>query len=187
MGLLEAQGVRIELPSPGSPILSRVVVAPRRGSPEYRAYREVLSSLRGAHIITYPRPLGALLRAIIAPRGSYATILVGVDPGRECAASAYGERYVVWLWKGRCSRVGRAIMGLLSEAPHDSALISLGSGPGFEEAEASLGEAGLGYVVVDELYTSSRPIESRVAGVVGDRDVLASLTIALRGATHLKP
>jgi len=119
----------------------------------------------------------ALYKALQHPGDGFVQAVVGVDPGRECAASGIADGLLVWMWRGSCSGVGPSIRLFLERAGPAVSNVFLGSGPRFEEAEESLAYAGLSYMIVEEWGTTSMPYEppGGVYTSMLDKDLLASL------------
>ncbi len=188
--LLEAQGIKIALPQRASmPEPVDVVVAPLKGTPEWRIYGGLVSEamrLR-VRVVKDRDPERALYRALAHPSGEFTDVAVGVDPGASgCAAAAVAEGMVIWAWRGPCSELGASVEDLALKVPHAYFSVYLGDGPGFEEAEASLDLRGIGYhVVSEEGSTRDAFREPALAGLL-DRHVLASATIAFRGLARVQ-
>ncbi len=183
-GLLIVQGIRLAVPrDPGQPVYGEVCVIPPEGSPDYRWALEAASKSGCRGLVGDVDPERALYKALHYPGDGFMQAVIGVDPGRECAASAIADGVLVWMWRGRCASVGLSIKGFLDKASPSVLNIFLGSGPSFEEAEYSLALAGLSYTIVEEWGTTSMPYDppGGVYTSMLDKDLLASLTIAYRG------
>jgi len=183
--MLEAQGVRLQVPRGRSlPLGVDVIVAPLRGSPEWRVYAPLLeeAARAGVGVVEERDPARALYRALAHPWDAFPSVAVGVDPGASgCAAAAVAEGLLLWVWRGECSGLGAAVAGLARRVPHVILTVYLGDGPGFEEAEESLAAHGVGYTVVPEEGSTKRPLGEPSLAKLLDRHVLASATIAFRG------
>lgn len=178
--LLARQGVRIFQPRELGEVVADVIVEPLPGSPEWLVYRSL--PRRSTYTIVERDPWRALSLALTAPRRSFERLTVGVDPGRLCAASIVADNLLLRSWKTPCHRLGEEIGGLIGRIPAAEREVVLGSGPGVEEAASSLVAGGITFLVADESWTTSRPALWGILGSLGDRDLVASATIALMGA-----
>ena len=168
-------------PQPGTLIDADVAVAPLPGSPEEALYRESLDSFPGP-VIVERNPYTALSRALAHPRPRFSRLIAGVDPGRECGLAVIGDGVVIGLVKVDCGRLADAIMGFQENYPAARTETYIGDGQGFPRAAASMELAGLSYTVVDERGTTRPPAYAGLFSLVKDRDLLAGLAIALKGA-----
>ncbi len=175
--LYEAQGVVFLLPAPGEPVIADVAVLPREGSPEGLLYD--YSVVRASRIVRKPGFRESLFDALSGPRGFFRSLVIGLDPGRECGASVIGDGLLLDASRMPCGEVGGYARGILADAPYRVYSIYLGDGPGFEDAAASLSGEGLEYTVLEEGYTTRGPLPG--GGLVKDKDILASIRIAYKG------
>jgi len=181
MALLRPQGVEIIIPEPGQELEADVVVEPAGSVPEARILHE--ASIRVRHVVSGEEdPRRALAIALSMPRGSFRELIIGVDPGASCGMSAIADALILWAGRVSCSMVGEKILWLKSWIPHDRISVFIGRGPGSAVAEHSVIEAGLEYRLVEEYGTTAQPILWDVLRVLGDRDLVASASIALLGA-----
>ena len=181
-GILALQGVSLFQPAGLHEVVADVSVEPLPGTPEWLLYRGV--PRRVSYRISERDPWRALALALSAPRGGFARVGVGVDPGSTCAVSIVADGLLLRAWKTPCGNVGWELAGLLARIPYSRLDIAVGSGPGMPEASLSLGEAGLEYRVADESWTTSRPALWSPLEALRDRDLRASATIALRVSRH---
>jgi hypothetical protein len=180
-GLLGAQGVRLHVPRSLAPVRADVVVEPVPGSPEWAAYSSLPVEAR--YRVSHPDPLTALSLAITAPRRGFARLLLGVDPGRLCAASIVGDGVIIRAAKMPCPQLGAYARSAASRIPHEVFEAIVGSGPGFADAVLALEGAGVPYRLADESWTTSRPVLGP-ARTLRDRDLAAAATIALTSTLH---
>ncbi len=169
------------MPGPSTLIDADIVVAPLPGSPEAIAYRGVLEAFPGPTIVERD-PLTALARALAYPRTGFSRLVFGIDPGRACGGIVVGDSYIVSYFREPCESVGGRVALLASRMPHSSLEVYLGNGPGSGTAASSLIESGIEPLIVDEDGTTRRPPISTLESLPRDRDILAALAIALRGA-----
>ena len=184
-GLLEAQGILVVFPDPTDELEVDVAVEPAPDSPERLAYSAC--KVRARHWVRGVRDARlALSLAIAAPKGVFDELLIGVDPGTGgCGVTAIADGIVVWAGRGPCESLGERILWLKSWIPSKEYSVYVGSGPGFSVAEDSLASMGISYVVVEEYGTTRHPILWHVLEKLRDRDLVASASIALLGASSL--
>lgn len=175
--MYEAQGVVFLLPAPGEPVVADVAVLPPEGSPEDLLYD--YSLVRASRYVRRKGFRESLFHALAGPSGVFRSLIIGLDPGRECGASVIGDGLLIDASRVGCSSVGGYARGILDDAPYRLYSIYLGDGPGFEEAAASLAGAGLDFTVLEEGYTTRAPLPR--LGLVKDKDILASIRIAYKG------
>ncbi len=180
--LLEVQGVSVNLPGIYEYIDADVVVAPLEGSPEESAYADTLRKYPGP-IISDSDSIRALALALAYPDDRFNRLVLGVDPGRRCGFSCIGDDMVVYVGKVDCRGIGFAVKSLLERIPADRHEVYVGDGSGLETAAASFDANSIPYRVTDERGTSKTLMATkRILDVVKDRDIIASIAIALRGA-----
>ncbi len=175
--LLGAQGVHLFVPLRLDVVEADVAVEPLPGTPEWLAYSA--AELRVAYRVSHPDPLAALALAVTAPRSGFSRLLLGVDPGRLCAASLVGDGILLRAAKMPCSELGGFAVEAYRRMPSEAFEAIVGSGPGFAEAVASLEAEGVPFRLADESWTTSRPAMWDPLRVLGDRDLAAAATIAL--------
>ncbi len=159
-----------------------VVVAPLEGSPEESAYVDTLRNYPGP-IISDSDSIRALALALAYPDDRFNRLVLGVDPGRRCGFSCIGDDIVVYVGKVDCGSVGFTVKSLLERIPANRREVYVGDGSGFEAAAASFDVNSIPYRVTDERGTSKTlMVTKRILDVVKDRDIIASIAIALRGA-----
>ena len=161
-----------------------VIVAPPEG-PE-RVLAEAIAGRTSTGIISHMRPRRALYEAIAYPSRSFNKVVVGIDPGKTCAAVAVADGLVIWLWRGDCVDLPVEVDLLRDDAPSRELRVYVGFGWGGEEAAASLRGVGVEVRGVPEEGSTSLPYHAP-AGLleaIDDEDVLAALTIAYRGLTE---
>ncbi|MCE4611072.1 MAG: hypothetical protein F7B17_03780 [Desulfurococcales archaeon] len=186
--VLELQGIMVRVPSSMDleeleAMRADVIVAPPEG-PE-RALAEVIASRTSAGLVHHVRPRRALYQAIAYPSSSFGKVVVGVDPGKTCAAVAVADGLVVWLWRGDCVDLPVEVDMLRDDAPSREFQVYVGFGWGGEEAAASLRGVGFEVRGVPEEGSTTLPYHAP-AGLleaIDDEHVLAALTIAYRGLT----
>jgi len=180
--LLSAQGIVFSLPRPGTLVDADVAVAPLPGTPEEAVYAPYLAEYPGP-VIVEEDPLTAAALAIAYPRRGFSLLRVGVDPGSSCGVAAVADEYIIEASKVECGVLGEHVASLAARIPHAALRVYVGDGQGSGEAAASLEAAGIDYGMVDESWTTRRA-PGGVARFIKDRDILASVAIALRGAYH---
>jgi len=168
-------------PHPGALLDADVVVAPLQGSPEYVLYRESLEDYTGP-VVAARDPYHALASALSHPKRGFTRLIIGVDPGRECGVAVIADGVVVRLEKTPCRSLAPTIIESLDRYPSARAETYIGDGYGFSRAVESMEEAGLAYVIVDESGTTRPSAYAGLFSRVKDRDLLAGLAIALKGA-----
>ena len=171
----------ISLPFPGELIDAEVVVAPLRGTPEYHAYSWSLSQYRGG-VIRERDPHRALMLALSYPKAYFERVIIGVDPGRECGLAGIADSLLVHARRVPCERLGEIVEELRYTIPWKRWEVYVGNGHGFAYAAASLSAHGIDYGVVEEASTSRPEAKPRMALGIRDRDIIAGVAIALRGA-----
>ncbi len=179
--LLHKQGIRILLPPPGELIDASIAIAPPPGSPERVLYEEALNDFDGI-VISERDPVKALGLALAWPKSAFRRTIAGIDPGRRCGVTVVADDIIVQAYKHPCTSIGRRLATFMEQVPTQAFNIYLGDGPGFAEAAASLAASNLEFAVVDEWGTTKRSLRRGIASYIRDRDLLASLAIALRGA-----
>ncbi len=182
--LLRAQGVRLLIPQPGSLPRGDVAVLPEKGSPEHRFYEPMLRRL-GIPAVAHRDPLAGLALALSYPRRSLGRLTIGVDPGRKCGLVVIGGPYVVVARKVDCEGIGPAVRSLADRIPNSGVEVLVGDGEGMLRAVESLESEDIVYAIVPENGSTSNPSRGPLESVLRDKDLLASLTIALRGARRL--
>ncbi len=181
-GILGGQGVYFVTPLPGSLVDADILVAPLPGTPESLAYAATLSGFPGP-VVKERDPLRAVALALAYPRRWFNRLVVGVDPGSLCGAAVLGDYYLLEAERLPCETIGDWVAEVSSRIPHSSMGVFIGDGPGSGRAASSLANRGIEYEVIDESGTTSRRgLASRISSIVGDRDILAGIAIALRGA-----
>lgn len=181
MRLLETQGVKVILPHWGDYIDADIVILPLEGSPEEKYYAGSLSRYRGP-LVYDEDPLRALVYAITYPRRGFNRLVFGVDPGGMCGVASIGDSLVIHASKVDCSLVGPTVKALMESIPAERREVYAGNGHGLARAAASLARCGIAYGIVDETGTSRFKGRRGFNGVVRDRDIIAGIAIALRGA-----
>ena len=179
---MRAQG--IELLVPGYPLRvvdADVAVLPPPGEPEYNVYTPLLREM-GIPVVAERDPLRGLVLALKYPVRSVSRLLFGVDPGGECGVTTIGDGTVIYTFKSPCRSAGARILEVSRRIPHDKMNVYVGDGQGLGEAMHSLVAAGISYSIIEERGSTVEPSHGPLRGVLKDKDLLASLTIALRGA-----
>ena len=175
--------MEVAIPRRGSDLRGDVAVLPPPGEPEH-GYYEPLLRARGIPYVAERDPLAGLLLALHHPKRMLDSIVFGVDPGREeCGLTALGDGSLFYAEKTRCGEAPAAIEGVLGRIPHRGSKVYIGDGDVPRSLVEGLRERGISYVLVKERSTTSRPVLGPLAPVLRDKDLRASLTIALRG-TH---
>lgn len=185
MKLLEIQGIRILLQRQEEFIDADIIVLPKRNSPEEKFFERVVSSFNGP-LISEEDPVKALVYAITYPRKGFKKLIFGIDPGKECGIASIGDTLIVFVSKVDCSMVGSTIRELVKSIPAKTSEVYVGNGHGFIDAIASLSQSGIEYFIVDETGTTGASSINHVSEIVKDRDIIAGITIALRGAYGVK-
>lgn len=169
--MLALQGVVIVLPEPGSSVDCDVAVYDVEG-----VMLDV--RVRSSSVVLEANAWKALFKALSHPHG-FSHVRVGLDPGVLCSIAVYADSLLVWVEKMECSSVAKRVKWLIEVIEPRSYTINVGSGPGCHEVLEGMLREGLEARIVSEEATSSKPILSRLADEVGDRDILAAMTIAL--------
>lgn len=167
-------------PAPEEPVEADVAVAPPKGSPEEALYD--LSVVSASRVIYTPGFKNALFDALSGPSGRFESVIIGIDPGRDCGFSVMGDGMLLDMGKVPCNTVGPRVSGVIGVIKYKSVKVYLGDGPGFEEAAASLSAAGVEYIVLGEEYTSTHGQLHATIPRIRDKDVKAAIRIAYRGA-----
>ncbi len=183
LDMLEAQGIKVIVPRPGRLPRADLAVLPEPSSPEHRYYRPLLEEAGIPHV-SHRDPLTGLALALAYPLASLGSLVAGIDPGRRCGLVVLGGTLVIHASKVLCESIGRELHSLLARIPHSQRMILLGDGEGVMEAAASLEQEGLSYRLVHEWGSTSSPARGPVEDVLKDKDLLAGLTIALRGVVR---
>ncbi|MCE4626015.1 MAG: hypothetical protein F7C35_09175 [Desulfurococcales archaeon] len=177
--LLRVQGVTLIIPPPGLLPKADIAVLPSKGTPEELYYRPLLESA-GIPSVMDRDPLRALALALSHPWPPR-EVAFGVDPGRSCAVVMIVDGRVLSAFKSDCDMLARSISDLLARIPYQYFNIYLGDGEGVPGAVNSLTDAGLPFTLVREAGSTSNPARTPLARVLHDKDLIAGLTIALRG------
>jgi len=179
--LLEAQNILFVYPPPDRLVDADIVVAPLPDSPEEPLYRPVLDEYRGP-VVRDRDPHAALSRSLAYPKDMFTRLIIGVDPGRECGVAAIVDGIVIQLSKRPCPDLAPTVRELAALYPSTRVETYIGDGHGLAAATASMDELGLEYVIVDEYGTTRPPSYAGLFSLVRDKDLLAGLAIALKGA-----
>jgi len=179
--ILEAQSILLIYPSPERLVDADVIVAPLPGSPEEPLYRTILDEYPGP-IVRERDPHAALSRSLSYPKDRFTRLIIGVDPGRECGIAAIADGIVINLSKRPCNDLAPTVMELAGLYPSARVETYIGDGYGLAAATVSMDEHGLRYVIVDEHGTTRPPSYAGLFSLVRDKDLLAGLAIALKGA-----
>ena len=179
--LLQAQGIRIEVPRAGIED-STIMDAARRAKvvvADTDMANRILGRTKLSNLIVERDPLSALFRALAYPRRRFQRVVVGVDPGNLCAVSVIADGIVVHVSKEPCWKVSEAIREVRGRIPHEVFKIYVGSGPGCEHLAQVLASLEYETRIVDESGTSKAGI--RDARLVKDKDLEAAIRIARLG------
>lgn len=179
------QGVRVILPKRGELIDADIIVLPGENTPEKEYFREAIEGFKGP-VISEENPFRALVYAITYPRRGFTRLVFGVDPGKQCGVAGIGDTLIIFASKVDCNMVGGLVGELIRSIPARRTEVYVGNGQGFLTAITSLGENNIHYIIVDETGTTGSTSPDRVNGIVKDRDIIAGITIALRGAYGVK-
>ncbi len=166
---------------PNELIDASVVVAPLRGTPEYMVFNNILREYNGG-IIWERDPQRALMLALAYPRSRFSRVIFGIDPGKKCGVAGLGDDLLVYASKEPCEAVGSILTNLRLKVPSKNWEVYVGNGHGFLKAIESLENSKIDYVIVDESGTTRSSRRNLYARGVKDRDIIASMAIALRGA-----
>jgi hypothetical protein len=175
-----AQGLELIIPSGMNIPDADLAVFPSLGSPEYRFYYPLVER-KGIPSIVEEDPIRGITRSIVYPRHSFRTLIFGVDPGGMCGLVALGDGYLVHAGKYDCNMLGDHIEELGSRIPAEENLVYVGDGQGLDKAINSLTQHGVPFHVVPEVGSTSYHVKGPLEELLKDKDLLASLTIALRG------
>ncbi len=178
---MKAQGVELIIPGPGSLPPADIALLPGPETPEYSYYVPRLREM-GVPFIASIDPLTGLSRSLAYPRPNPETLIIGVDPGSTCGYVAVSDSNVLLGGKVECSLLGPKAIELAVRIPASNRMVFVGDGYGAATAVESLLEYGVEFTLVGERGSTSRPARGPLERVLKDKDLLASLTIALRGA-----
>jgi len=179
--ILEAQSILLVYPSPERLVDADIVVAPLPGSPEEPLYRATLDEYKGP-VVRERDPHAALSRSLSYPKDRFARLIIGVDPGRDCGVAAIVDGIVISLTRRPCTDLAPTVRELAGLYPSSRVETYIGDGYGLAAAAASMDEHGVEYVIVDEYGTTRPPSYAGLFSLVRDKDLLAGLAIALKGA-----
>jgi len=176
--VLRAQGYTLEVPSIGSRLEGDLAVFTARASPEHKYYASRLPP--GTPSIFEKNPVAALARVIAYPDPELGVLRIGVDPGRRCGVTFVGDGVLFYWEKVECDSLPD-IAVLARRIPAGSVEVLLGDGEGLGEAIRGFEGLGFNVGIVEEHHTTSTPVSWSIARMLGDKDLAASLSIALRG------
>lgn len=185
--LLEAQGVILLTPSITSELRVDVIVEPLKGEPEWLLYKSH-SRIRAKYIIgaNVENPYKALALSLIAPKPRYSMAAIGIDPGTSaCGFSLIADDILLMAKKISCSKTLQMLDWIREWLPTNSIKIFLGKGPGLNYLRELLEASRIDYQIVDEDYTTSRPTYWHISRILRDKDLTASVTIALKGVLDI--
>ncbi len=175
------QGIDIILPSLHKSIYADVVVMPDVESPESKVRWPIRASY---YIDGIKDPWYALSLAILAPNKRFRTLNVGIDPGPEVLGlSAVADNVLLWISKLRLKDILHEISWLRSWIPSSFVRIYIGGGEFSEKVIRMVESDKYEVKVIDENGTTSMPSTWSITGTIKDRDIQASITIALIGAS----
>ncbi len=184
--LFKLQGIRISVPGAEKILLpdGGIAVLESRRSPEYLYYGEVLR--RSGYPCIFERdPLRAVSLAITYPGSVLNRVVIGVDPGDSCGLVALGDGLVLFAEKINCMNIKDKIQYIVGSIPGKAYSIFVGDGQGLGGVLDALTSISLASNIrlglVEEKGSTREPVRGPLASYLKDKDLLAGLTIAVRG------
>ncbi len=160
-----------------------VAVLPKPGSPE----SEIEWRIHAKYIIdNVSNPWQAISLAITAPKKAFRTLSIGIDPGPTfLGLSAIADNILLWLSKLNIVELKKEIVWLKNWIPSSITRVYVGGGEYSGNVIEELNDLKYDVRIVNEDGTTSMPSNWRILETVRDRDLMASITIALIGLSKL--
>ncbi len=177
--ILRIQNIEIIMPEPDEDINVDVAVMPGPDSIE-RLYE-----WKGVKARFYVRdvkdPWRALSEALVYPSDTFKILSIGVDPGPKASGlSALADDILLWASKIPNEELADRILWLRSWIPFKLSKVYVGKSFS-ENVRCVLDSADIKYILVDERGTTVTPSRWYVLEELKNRDIVASVTIALIG------
>ena len=177
--LLSLQGIDVILPSLDKRLSVDVAVLPKPDSPESRTRWQIYAK----YIIDYVNdPWQALSLAIVAPKKTFRTLSIGIDPGPSfLGLSAIADNVLLWISKLSLRELKKEITWLKNWIPSLITKIYVGGGEYSKNVTKELNDLKYDIKIINEDGTTSMPSNWCILEAIRDRDLMASITIALIG------